>query len=144
MSAKPAHQFLSGACLALLLFGWIANAFAQEKPQLRDFGSSLKKDSKKKVESQTVKPTSGDDDIVRVETDLVTSDVMVVDDKGKAILGLDRQDFIVTEDGTRQEIGTFSLGDAPAIPRSNRTDYRLQYQPASLYQDEYRCCEDLG
>ena len=95
----------------------MANAFAQEKPQLRDFGSSLKKDSKKKVESQTVKPTGGGDDIVRVETDLVTSDVMVVDDKGKAILGLDQRDFIVTEDGRPQEIAMFSLGDAPAIPR---------------------------
>ena len=96
----------------------MANAFAQEKPQLRDFGSSLKKDSKKKVESQTVKPTGGGDDIVRVETDLVTSDVMVVDDKGKAILGLDQRDFIVTEDGRPQEIAMFSLGDAQAIPRS--------------------------
>jgi len=53
-----------------------------------------------------------------VETDLVVSDVMVVDSKGNAIEGFERGDFIVTEDGKPQEIRMFSLGDAPNVPRS--------------------------
>lgn len=93
----------------------VVRAPAQDKPRLRDFGSSLKKHSQKNpAESQTTNA----DDVVRVRTDLVVCDVMVVDNQGKAILGLDRSDFVISEDGHPEQIGTFSLGDAPTIPRS--------------------------
>jgi VWFA-related protein len=114
-------SFVSSLCAALLVIALLVhNAFAQEKPRLKDFGSSLKKDSKKKQAESRTNGTYGDnaDDVIRVRTDLVVSDVMVVNDRGNAILGLDRGDFVISEDGHPQEIGSFALGDAPAIPRS--------------------------
>jgi Ca-activated chloride channel homolog len=94
----------------------VARVRAQDKPRLRDFGSSLKKHSQKNPsESQK---SNVDDDVVRVQTDLVVCDVMIVNKQGNAIPGLERNDFTVSEEGIPQQIGTFSLGDDTKIPRS--------------------------
>ena len=106
------RRSLLHVCLALLL---ISHARAQEKPTLRDFGSSLKKDAAHNNQPQ--KPNE-DDDVVRVQTDLVVCDVLVVDKQGKTITGLTRDDFIVREDDRAQQIATFSLGDNVNVPRS--------------------------
>lgn len=115
-----ALKVLTCVCLAPLLFTSAVKTLAQEKPRLKDFGVSLKKESKKKRdEPPSSKQDSGDaDEVIRVRTDLVVCDVMVVNNQGDAILGLDRSDFVISEDGKQQEAGTFSLGDAPTIPRS--------------------------
>jgi VWFA-related protein len=98
----------------------VVKTLAQEKPRLRDFGSSLKKGSRKnKDESQNKKQDGGEsDEVIRVQTDLVVCDVLVVNDQSHAIPGLERGDFVVREDGNQQEVGTFSLGDDAKIPRS--------------------------
>ncbi len=88
------------------------------------FGSSLikrrKTDSKPALEKRAQPANSDDDDgIVRVETDLVVSDVSVFDKKGRTIKGLNRNDFRVEENGERQEIEVFAFAaDQSAIPRS--------------------------
>ena len=105
-------------------------AAARERPKLKDFGNSLdrlKWDEKKRASVET-KPRKGkeqkrgqeeeDVEVVRVETSLVVCDVLVLDPKGRAVAGLTREDFIVTEDGQPQEVGTFSLGDDARVPRS--------------------------
>ena len=87
------------------------------------FGSSLKKPSKR--DSQPA-PKAGpatvsdqDDGVLRVETDLVVSDVVVLDKSGVAVKGLNRSDFDVKEDGQAQAIEVFSSGhEESAIPRS--------------------------
>ena len=109
----------STLCLVLLLMTWvIPNTPAQDKPKLRDFGRSLKEDSKK-TQPQNSKPNNSDvDEVIRVQTDLVVSSLMVVDNKGNAILGLERSDFVISENGQRQEIGAFSLEDSVTLPRS--------------------------
>ncbi|HBB97204.1 MAG TPA: hypothetical protein DC054_17645 [Blastocatellia bacterium] len=112
MSFNFTRQSLLHVCLALLL---ISYARAQEKPTLRDFGSSLKKDPAHNNQSQ--KPND-DDEVVRVQTDLVVCDVLVVDKQGKTIPGLTRDDFVVREDDRAQQIATFSLGDNTNVPRS--------------------------
>ena len=61
---------------------------------------------------------TGEDEVVRVETSLVTCDVLVLNKDGRGVLGLTAKDFVVTEDGKPQEIGTFSLGDNANVPRS--------------------------
>ena len=107
-------------CFVVLLTSLSPQISAQE-PRLRDFGSSLKKHTKTNQDGAAAgrRPDGGTaDEVVRVETDLVVSDVMVVDSKGNAIEGFERGDFVVTEDGIPQEIRMFSLGDAPGIPRS--------------------------
>ena len=89
------------------------------------FGSSLikrrKTDSKPAVEKRAQPANSNDDggDVMRVETDLVVTDVAVLDKKGRAIKGLNRNDFRVEENGDRQEIEVFAFAaDQSAIPRS--------------------------
>jgi VWFA-related protein len=56
--------------------------------------------------------SSDDEDVVRVDTDLVVSEVLVLDHSGKFIKGLQAKDFIVREDEQPQEVRSFSLGDA--------------------------------
>ncbi len=55
---------------------------------------------------------------MRVDTDLVVCDVLIIDQQGRTIPGLTKDDFIVKEDSQTQEVGSFSLGDSDAVPRS--------------------------
>jgi VWFA-related protein len=126
-------------CSALILLAFIgalecrstrpfalAQSPVQEKPKLKDFGSSLKRlkwDPVKKsaIETQgAADKRNGDtpEDVIRIETRLVVCDVMVLDPQGRIIRGLDKNDFVVTEDGQPQEISHFSLGDDQNTERS--------------------------
>src|SRR5207248_2313073 len=49
---------------------------------------------------------------------LVVSNVLVLDDKGRAVEGLKGNDFMITEDGVPQRISHFSLGDDKDVNRS--------------------------
>lgn len=91
------------------------------KARTRDFGSSLRKYEKKKRQDSQPKQESNDpndEEIVRVETDLVVNDVLVTNQKGNLILGLRKEDFMVNEDGVPQTIEMFSLGENVPLPRS--------------------------
>jgi VWFA-related protein len=103
-----------------------SQAQTREKPKLRDFGSSLRRlkwDERKKAAVETKQKRekvkgSSDEDVIRVETTLVVSDVLVMDERGRPVLGLTRDDFVVAEDAKPQVISTFSLGDSADVPRS--------------------------
>ena len=84
-------------------------------PRLRDFGSSLS--GERKVNEPLARP-SDDEDVVRVQTDLVVCPVLVLDPEGKIVRGLSPEDFIVKEDDKLQEIASLSLGDNKDLPRS--------------------------
>ena len=58
-------------------------------------------------------PAFSQDEVERVDTNLVTLNVSVVDGRGRAVKGLKKDDFAVTDNGTRQDIESFSLHDAP-------------------------------
>ena len=111
------------ACSGPLSF---AQSPAREKPTLKDFGSSLKRlkwDPTKKaaVETKSNEDKANDsnqEDVVRVETSLVVSDVLVLDGHGRSVQGLKRDDFLVIEDAKPQTVGMFSLGDDATVPRS--------------------------
>lgn len=102
------------------------SVFAQSSNTDNGLGPTLKRANpgvKNRARSETdQKPDKGtvpdEGDVVRVETSLVVCDVLVLDRQGKAVEGLAKRDFIVTEDDKQQEIGTFALGDDRAIPRS--------------------------
>jgi VWFA-related protein len=119
----------------LLLVGALASSFAHARPQSptqerrrpKDFGSSLKRlkwDDKKKeaVEADDArrkeKGAEVDDGVVRVETSLVVTSVLVLDPRGRAVSGLTREDFVVSEDGRPQEVSVFAPGDSARTPRS--------------------------
>lgn len=98
----------------------------KEKPKLKDFGSSLKRiksDAEKKVAVEVnsksgSKSDSNDIEVVKVETSLVSNDVLVLDAKGNFVTGLTEKDFVVMEDGQPQQVGMFSLGNSTRVSRS--------------------------
>lgn len=123
---------------------------AQSKPvedrKREKFGYTLKqpkRDAQKKTatsEKNQKEPGENlqqDSDIIRVNTLLILSDIQVVDKQGRAVAGLNRNDFIVTEDGAPQEITTFALGDDPDRARSiiliiDCSDTQLPYIDTSV------------
>ena len=56
---------------------------------------------------------SQDDDVVRVNTDLVVVNITVTDGAGKYARGLKRADFQLMEDGREQAISAFSAESTP-------------------------------
>ena len=54
-----------------------------------------------------------DDDLVRVDSAIVRVNVGVVDNRGRPITTLDRSNFVVYEDGVKQEISRFETSAAP-------------------------------
>ena len=53
----------------------------------------------------------GEDDVVRVDAELVTLTATVTDARGRYVANLKRNDFAVYEDGVRQELTYFNTGD---------------------------------
>lgn len=96
-------------------------------PRLRNFGSSL---SRAEKTGGVIERTADDEDVVRVETDLVVSTVLVLDAQMKIVRGLSQKDFIVKEDDKLQEVTTFSLGDNKDLPRS--IVLIIDYSPSQL------------
>ena len=116
-------------CSGLLLLAFAhtpAQSLSDERPKLKKFGSSLDRlrwDPEKQAAIETKGPkaaptVSGNLEVIRVQTDLVLVDTLVLDRQGRVITGLTQDDFIVTEDGGRQTIGHFSLGSDLTVPRS--------------------------
>src|ERR1041384_115302 len=85
-------------------------------PRIKEFGASLLPTPGDRP--APAKVSSDDEDVVRVDTDLVVCPVLVLDAQGKIVTGLTREDFIVEEDGKAEQIGSFSLGDSQSVPRS--------------------------
>ena len=102
-----------------------AQSETKEKPVLREFGSSLKRlkwDGKTQaaveIDEPRKTPSSQADDVVRVTTDLVLSDVLVTDKQGRVINNLTKDDFAILEGGQPQQVSHFSLGSDANIGRS--------------------------
>lgn len=110
-------------CLSLVVTVAGAGPGAQDKSRPAPPLPSLKRDSPKKTEpgepqgrEENVDPD--DEEVVRVDTALVTSDVLVHDPQGKYVGGLGEGDFVVTEDNRPQRISTFTLGGDVRRPRT--------------------------
>ena len=104
-----------------------AQSPVQERPKLKDFGSSLKRlkwDPKMnaavkiKRKEEKAKGSDEEEDVLRIETSLVVCDILVLDAQWRPVQGLTQADFVVREEGVPQQIGTFALGDNTTIPRS--------------------------
>src|SRR5262245_26705076 len=52
-------------------------------------------------------------DTIKVNTSLVTVPVIVKDGSNRFVTGLSREDFVILEDGVRQEIANFSSTEEP-------------------------------
>lgn len=86
----------------------------KQRPRLKNFDPRLRRQDGRKAE----KGGAEEEDVVRVETNLVVADVLVLDKQGRSVAGLKREDFVVREDNAPQEIGTFALGGGAGVPRS--------------------------
>ena len=110
--------------LLLLLPGLaFGQAPEKKKPKLKNFGSSLKKlkwDPQKNA-TREIGPrisAADDDEVIKIETALVVSELLVLDKQGKPVEGLKQSDFLITEEGVPQQVGHFLLGDNRSLPRS--------------------------
>jgi len=64
--------------------------------------------------AQDKKPVKNDEDeVIRVDTELVEVPVVVADRAGRPVLGLKQTSFVVSEDGKPQQITEFSSTSAP-------------------------------
>jgi len=96
----------------------------KERPKLKDFGVSLKRanrDPQKKALEPISKSNSkseSDLEVIKIETSLVSNDLLVMDSKGNFVSGLSEKDFVITEDGQPQQVGMFSTGDDARVARS--------------------------
>lgn len=76
------------------------------------------------------KTTGADDEVIRVETDLVVTPVTVMDRNGRFIAGLRKRDFKVFENGIAQKITYFQSEERPftvvlMIDTSPSTRYKI-------------------
>ena len=63
--------------------------------------------------SPTATPDAGDDEVIRVETNLVTMPVSVLDRDGRFISGLQQRDFRIFENGIEQKVDYFQSVEQP-------------------------------
>ena len=118
---------LCGSIIFAIILAAAINSPAQnprDKSKLKDFGSSLKKlkwDPEQNQTTETTNSNAGTDtdvDVIRIDTSLVATDLLVLNRKGEPVKGLVASDFIVTEDDKPQQVGHFLLGSNTSLPRS--------------------------
>ncbi|HEX8722209.1 MAG TPA: VWA domain-containing protein [Pyrinomonadaceae bacterium] len=114
-----------GICALISGAAPMNGAAAQEKTRQKDFGSSLGRlrwDPSKQAAAEVGGGGAGagadeGEEVVRVEASLAVCDVLVADAKGRAVRGLTRDDFVVTEEGRPLPVSTFAPGDERGRPR---------------------------
>src|SRR5215204_1774960 len=97
------------------------------------------------VSAQKTGTKNEEDEVVRVETDLVEVPVVVTDRAGKPVLNLKQTNFTVYEDGKTQELADFAATNAPFevallldTSGSTRSDLQLIQRSAQSFIDSLR------
>lgn len=132
--------------------------YSESKPSRRR-GSSLVMSSGEKISIPSSDPTTsvietgaskpltvGDNDnVIKVETDLITIPVSVFDRDGLYIPNLQRAEFKIFEDGVEQEIAYFGTADKPftvvlLLDTSLSTNYKIEEirQAAVAFVDQLK------
>ena len=95
-----------------------------KKKKIKDFGSSLKR-LKWNAEKNTgtdfgdgASTELNEGDVIKIDTSLVSSELLVLDKSGNAVTGLKAEDFSIAEDGTPQRVEHFFHGDNVNVPRT--------------------------
>lgn len=102
------------------------------------------------IDTDTPQIPIEDDDVLEIETNLVTLPVSVLDPKGRLISGLSAQDFDIFENGVQQEVGYFASIESPftvvlLLDVSPSTKYKISdIQDAAIsFVDQLRREDDL-
>lgn len=112
------------AILLLIVAFATISLLAQSRPPVTSSGEKVNKrppqitETKSETTSENIaaKETPvplSDDEVIKVDTNLVTVPVKVSDRSGRFIAGLKKEDFKVLEDGIEQEIAYFSNVEEP-------------------------------
>lgn len=99
--------------IAFIVLVLLVPLFSQsntEKNRSKEFGHSLKDFEKKTDQKSNQFAASDDEDVIRVETNLVITDALVIDKGGSIVVGLEKSDFEVAENDVFQKIDFFSFG----------------------------------
>src|SRR5688572_20786613 len=108
MKNDLALKFSSALLITALIFALSASstsAQSTEKPS--PFGSSLKSEAKEQVGQKPIEPDSRVEDIVRINTSLVSLDILVKDaGSSRYITGLTKDDFVIAEDNELQTVAS--------------------------------------
>ncbi|HEV7395907.1 MAG TPA: VWA domain-containing protein [Pyrinomonadaceae bacterium] len=137
--------YVAFSLLSVLLCSFVFLSFAQtqdpEKQQRprRVNGADSNSNSNQKPEEVD------ENDIVRVETQLVSVPAFVTNITGRPVSGLNKQNFVVFEDGKKQDITNFGTTDAPFevallldTSGSTRADVGLIRQAANAFINSLR------
>lgn len=94
----------------------------------KKFGSSLKHlkwDTKQKIavekeekDSNNRSASESTDEAIELKTLLAVFDVLALDSHSRVIDGLNKNDFLISEDDTPQEVAQFAIGNDAKVPRS--------------------------
>ena len=127
MKFRALVLFLIAFC-CLAVFN--SSIYAQSRPQKPDStgkeGKKNKRPTQAEIEEERKKAEERrkleeeeknavvDDEVLKIETNLVNVDAVVYDKKsGEIVTGLKRENFAVFENGVKQEISSFSTPEAP-------------------------------
>jgi len=116
----PVIAFLTLTLLTVSL----AQSSNPKQKKIKDFGSSLKRLKWNPEKNAAVDASNGegtelnDGDVIRIDTSLVSCELLVVDKQGNAVTGLTAADFSVAEDDTPQKVEHFFKGDNVSIART--------------------------
>ncbi len=122
---NPAYRFLAIILIAgLLTLPVSGNAFPLPQ-QAQQQGQSTSQPVAVPVPAQpaaqqTARPSRGQP--LRASSDLVRIDVEVTDKAGKAVKGLQSDQFMLTDDGKQQKISIFSYSDIESVETASATD----------------------
>ena len=120
------------------------NRSVSSLPSLKNASSNKKTDSK--TESQNAEVLSdSEDDVVKVETNLISIPVSVFDRNGLYIPNLSKENFKIFEDGKEQSIEYFSTTDNPftvvlLLDTSPSTSFKIEeiQQAAIAFVDQLK------
>lgn len=107
---------LIGFLSAIIIISAVQSSAAQESPsgmRLRQIGTAAPTPTPVPSPSATPPKFNVEDEVIRVETELVNLNVRVVDRNNRPIRNLRESDFLIFEDNVRQQIGFFSQSDVP-------------------------------
>ena len=104
-TSRARRPLLVSAALSLLLSFASPPLFAQTQQTQPD--AQQPQQRPRRVEPDA--PKDGDDEVLRVDTDLVLVDVTVTDAEGRPVRNLNQGDFKLYEDGTERPIAFFNV-----------------------------------